>query len=70
MMYFGFGEETTELRHAVAIINKLINRGALVYLTDKHNNQFSVKLDREIDIVVADFINLLEVEPSKEDSES
>ena len=48
-------EETKELYRAIDVINRIIRRGSLVRIVDKNNINFSYNLDREIDIIVADF---------------
>lgn len=59
MGYLGLFEETQELRHAIEVINAVIRRpDSLVRLVYKDNKEFSVKLDKEIDLVIADFINM------------
>ena len=50
-------EESKELEWAMTIINRCIRRGAMVRLVDRSNPDFSVKLDREMDLVIADMIN-------------
>ena len=57
-MGLGFYEEGVEVKRAVEVINSLVRRGCLVRLIDKSNPDFSIKLDREFTIAVADFITL------------
>ena len=59
MGYLGMFEETRELRHAINVINSIIRKSdSMVRLVYKDNTEFSVKLDKEIDLVIADFTNM------------
>lgn len=54
-MFMGFMEETRELHHALEVINSVIRRkDSDVRLVYKDNPDFSVKLDRPVDLIIVD----------------
>ena len=51
-------EQNRELERAMETINACVRRGAMIRLVDKKNPQFSIKIDREMDIIVADLLTM------------
>ena len=50
-------EESRELKQAMSVINRCICRGAMVRLVAKDNPDMSIKLNHEMNLVVADMID-------------
>ena len=47
-------EESRELDRAMEVINRCIRRGAMIRLVAKDNPDMSIKLNHEMNLVVAD----------------